>query len=246
MKFLNRKYRILILIIIVVILITGISVYATTTYLASQVTYKDGKSVEDALNELYNKENIPINEIWSSVSTSINYEHILNEDGLYITGIICANKENNTATINTNSTVIDEKSLANGTRTVKIKLINGKKNDTVFLRGSCSDGTAKANAFIYKLNNINVSEILNCSSLSVDSTSSSTYTATEDNSKILMVGFSCGINRSISVSFNGNIRVKGIQKNSVYIGYASLNENESVTINSYGYDWGTGVSFFVK
>ena len=35
---------------------SGITVYATG-YLASQVTYKDGKTVEQALNDLYKKNN---------------------------------------------------------------------------------------------------------------------------------------------------------------------------------------------
>lgn len=53
MKFLKKNFKLIVGIIIGAILISGISVYATTTYLASQVTYKDGKTVEQALNNLY-------------------------------------------------------------------------------------------------------------------------------------------------------------------------------------------------
>ena len=40
-------------VVALMILVSGISVYATATYYASQVTYKNGKTVEQALNELY-------------------------------------------------------------------------------------------------------------------------------------------------------------------------------------------------
>ena len=52
MKFLKEKKGIIISFIIGVILASSIAVYATG-YLASQVTYKDGKTVEYALNDLY-------------------------------------------------------------------------------------------------------------------------------------------------------------------------------------------------
>ena len=54
MKFLKEKKGIIISFIIGVILASSITVYATG-YLASQVTYKDGKTVEQALNDLYSK-----------------------------------------------------------------------------------------------------------------------------------------------------------------------------------------------
>ena len=43
------------LVIVLIIIVSGASVYATSAYLASQVTYKDGKNVEQALNDLYTK-----------------------------------------------------------------------------------------------------------------------------------------------------------------------------------------------
>ena len=52
MRFLKEKKEIIISFIIGVIIASGVTVYATG-YLASQVTYKDAKTVEQALNELY-------------------------------------------------------------------------------------------------------------------------------------------------------------------------------------------------
>lgn len=53
MNFLKKNIKMIIGILVGIVLVSGISVYATTNYLASQVTYKDGKSVEEALNDLY-------------------------------------------------------------------------------------------------------------------------------------------------------------------------------------------------
>ena len=47
-----------------IILISGISVYATATYYANQVTYKNGKTVEQALNELYASKNDRLYLYW--------------------------------------------------------------------------------------------------------------------------------------------------------------------------------------
>ena len=51
----KRNIKCIIIVIILMIIVSGVSVYATNTYLASQVTYKEDKSVEEALNDLYNK-----------------------------------------------------------------------------------------------------------------------------------------------------------------------------------------------
>lgn len=57
MKFMKKNLKWIITIILIIIIASGISVYATATYLASQVTYKNGKTVEQALNDLYDKSN---------------------------------------------------------------------------------------------------------------------------------------------------------------------------------------------
>ncbi len=54
MNFLKKNYKLIIGIVIGAILISGISVYATGQYLASQVTYNN-TNVASALDELYTK-----------------------------------------------------------------------------------------------------------------------------------------------------------------------------------------------
>ena len=54
MRFLKEKKGIIISFIIGVIIASSITVYATS-YFAKDITYKDGKNVEQALNELYNR-----------------------------------------------------------------------------------------------------------------------------------------------------------------------------------------------
>ena len=55
MNFVKKNLKWIITIIGVIVITTGISVYATSQYLASQVDYKNGDSVEDALDDLYSK-----------------------------------------------------------------------------------------------------------------------------------------------------------------------------------------------
>ena len=62
MKKLKQKKGIIISFIIGVILASCITAYATS-YFAKDVTYKDGKSVEEALNELYKSEKETSDEI---------------------------------------------------------------------------------------------------------------------------------------------------------------------------------------
>ena len=68
----------IITIIILIIIASGISVYATATYMASQVTYKDGKTVEQALNDLYLKtqtlDNCKYFEFNHEAKTQFNYD----------------------------------------------------------------------------------------------------------------------------------------------------------------------------
>ena len=56
---LKNKLKIILSMVIIVVLVGGLSVYATYNYLATNVSYTKSNgetiSVEDALNELYNK-----------------------------------------------------------------------------------------------------------------------------------------------------------------------------------------------
>ena len=70
MEFIKRNIKWIILVIILMVIVSGVSVYATTTYLASQVNYtkQNGKTitVSEALNDLYNKKNSDIKLIWEN------------------------------------------------------------------------------------------------------------------------------------------------------------------------------------
>lgn len=77
MKFLKEKKCIIISFIIGVIIASSITVYATS-YFAKDVTYKDGKSVEYALNDLYLKfqasDNCKYFEFNHAASTQFDYD----------------------------------------------------------------------------------------------------------------------------------------------------------------------------
>lgn len=53
MEILKKNIKLIVLIIVLIIIVSGVSAYATSTYLAGQVKYTDTKTVEQALNELY-------------------------------------------------------------------------------------------------------------------------------------------------------------------------------------------------
>ena len=91
MNFAKKNSRWIITIIVSIILASGISVYATTTYLASQINYTTEKNaeienVEDALDELYTKTNKEIlNQYTISLragtSSTIDAESLFNFSG---------------------------------------------------------------------------------------------------------------------------------------------------------------------
>ena len=61
MEILKKNIKCIVLAIALIIIVSGASVYATSTYLASQVKYTDTKTVEQALNELYAQQKNGIN-----------------------------------------------------------------------------------------------------------------------------------------------------------------------------------------
>ncbi len=55
MNFLKKNIKIIMLIVLMVLISSGIGVFATYNYLASDIKYTDNKTVEQALNDLYDK-----------------------------------------------------------------------------------------------------------------------------------------------------------------------------------------------
>ena len=70
----KSKLKIILGIIIGIVLVSGISVIATTTILSSQVIYKNGQTVEDALNDLYSNK-----ESFTKVVLGSNYSNNAHE-----------------------------------------------------------------------------------------------------------------------------------------------------------------------
>ena len=92
MELLKRNIKWIILVIILMMIVSSVSVYATAQYYATQIEYKDGKSVADALNELFSKEKYTtMNKAYLEAGTSLGNveitENNLNQSiGLSITG----------------------------------------------------------------------------------------------------------------------------------------------------------------
>ena len=123
MNFVKKNLKWIITIIGVIIVTTGISVYATSTYLASQVEYnKNGQAkVSDALDDLYNK--IPsgtktITEKGSQIDVS-KYQYA-DTTGLYTLSEVQSGK--GTSWNNGNGT-----STSTGLYSFDIKIINPSK-----------------------------------------------------------------------------------------------------------------------
>lgn len=77
MNLLKNNFRLIVFIIILILVSSGISVFATYNYLASDIKYTDDKSVADALNDLYsihnnnnNNETIEKTLLWTNEKTN--------------------------------------------------------------------------------------------------------------------------------------------------------------------------------
>ena len=77
MKILKKNKKLILGMTLIAILSSSIGAYAAKTYLASEVTYKDGKSVADALNELYNNKGTAKlqNKTLSGATTGFTYKN---------------------------------------------------------------------------------------------------------------------------------------------------------------------------
>ena len=88
MKIFKNNFKLIIGFFIGVILASSIAVYATS-YFAKDITYKDGKNVEQALNELYNKKDL----LWVNSNSSVEFANQkLNIDLSGYTAIIILGK----------------------------------------------------------------------------------------------------------------------------------------------------------
>lgn len=92
MNILKNNLRLIIFVVILILISSGIGVFATYNYLATDVKYTDDKSVADALNELYGKEK-NVECIWNSTDnlvnpkSSISKETTILHNGIFIVDI---------------------------------------------------------------------------------------------------------------------------------------------------------------
>ena len=139
MKFLKKNFKWIITIIVSIILASGISVYATNTYLSSKVSYTTSKNaeienVEDALNDLYTKQletkkfvaffnstfsnltnserQVDIVEYNSSIATSSNNILTISEPGSYTAYITVGHSPQNSQWTNIGKLYINNTKVA--------------------------------------------------------------------------------------------------------------------------------------
>lgn len=246
----KNNLKLILVILIICVLISGLSVYATYSYLAKDVSYtkKDGTTINvgDALNELYNRNTGDvgyIEKIWSSSDQSVNYTYTVQEEGTYLIGIMNCNGELISGTITTNAQESIVKKIDCGDRWTSIKVVNANVGDNINVIGY--NGRCTLNAFISKLNNINLKEVVSFES-SVDKAATISYTATNEMEKILVVSFANGNSRSISTSYSGKYMASNLRDNYDYVDYVFLGKNATVTTSAYGYDWGGGTVIILK
>lgn len=230
-----------------IICISG-TAFATFQYNAKQVEYKDGKSVETALNELYSmnknsNEYSFIENVWSSSSLSADYTLNAEENGIYLVGIMNSNNEDISGIISTSGEEKISKTLTGWNFYSTIKVIKVSNGDNIKVSGY--NTLSSINAFIAKLYNIDVNEVV-ASNIGQDDTASLTYTATNDGEKILALSFSNATNRSNSIVYNGMYCGTYFRNNNDYIDYSSLKKGTTVNMSAYGYNWGGGSVFILK
>ena len=250
MKFIKNNYKIIIIMLAVILLTNGITVYAVQKYSAKDVTYtkSDNTSitVESALNELYRKDNtnnLPrIDKIWSINSASISYSYTATESGMYLVGIGNCTQSGTKGTITTDGEVIIDELLGNENTTYArigvLKVLNVDTGEKINISGT--NGSATANAFIFKLNNISLSSVVS-SNYSSDTTATLSYTATQNEEKLVVLAFSFGRDRSSSIEYTGNFLSHDKKQAEICIGYVNLSKNGTVTPTAYGYNWGGAV-----
>lgn len=251
----KSKIKMTVTILIIIILVSGLSVYATYNYFAKDIWYtkEDGTtiSVEKALNELYNNTNstsMPsIDSIWLANRQSVDYTYTVQDTGTYLIGIMNSNYEGVAGTITSNGQEIISKNLDTNfehyNRTSSIKVVNAKKGDTININGY--NGDYYLNAFIFKLNNISINEIVSAN-ITSDATAKALYTASKDGEKILVVSFACAKDRALSTTYSGKYSTNAFRGNDDYIDYAILNKDTTVSISAYGYNYGGGSVFILK
>lgn len=231
-----------------IIIASSIAVYAVIN--AKDITYKNGKNVEEALNELYEKKNeaatIPyIEKIWQSNFESVNYTYNVTKSGKYLIGIRSTDGVHDQGSVTTTGDIVIEEELGDKWGNASLRLVDASTGDTINVTAYNRNSSYKGNAFICSLNNINMSEIVLSDSKN-DAWASKTYTASNNKEKILLVAFGSSINKSASISYSGKHLIATYRDDGICIDYSTIEKDVTATANAYGYNWGGGAVFILK
>lgn len=256
----------LVITIVVLLIIAGVGIQAiTNTGLFNKAKEARQKSenaqdeengtlsnYEDNINKIIEaEENINIKEsiekIWSISDSNIDYTYTVEEKGKYLVGIMNSNYQNVTGSITTNAKETLSKNISvksSYTRFSTIKIIEANKGDIIKVKGY--NAYFYSNAFISKLNNINVKEIIDCG-ISSDKTIQKAYTAGNEKEKLLVISFANGDNsRKASTTYSSGQTISSLMDNCDYIDYIYLDANAELKTSAYGYNWGGGSVYILK
>lgn len=207
---------------------------------------------EDNINKIIEaEENINVKEsiekIWSISDSNVDYTYTVEKKGKYLVGIMNSNYQSAAGSITTNATETLSKNISvcsSYTRFSTVKIIEANKGDIINVKGY--NAYCDSNAFISKLNNINVKEIIDCG-ISSDGTIQKTYTAGNKGEKLLVIAFANGDNsRKASTTYSSGQTISSLMDNCDYIDYIYLDANAELKTSAYGYNWGGGSIYILK
>lgn len=201
-------------------------------------------NIDNSKSHAYEMNNMGyVKKIFNHVSTSVNYTYTVEEDGKYIAGLQYGNY-NPVCNISTNGNIVLEHSNGNASWISGIKIIEAKKGDTITLTGT-NFSSHNLTAFIYQLYNISTKEVVK-STFVADNTAQDIYTATSDNDKVLIISIANADNISMATNYTGVFNCSYVHSDNAYVDYAVLKKNASISISTYGYNWGGGAIYIIK
>ena len=254
----------LVITIIVLLILAGVGI-ATLTQTGLFENAKQAKSLTENAQNLENevlqsyenkientlaekKPEPKIEQIWKENNSNTNYSYLVPETGKYIVGIMNSNYEGKAGKITaTNSKELISKSINIRTtynRCSTIKIIQANAGSTIKVEGYNS--YCLTTAFIFKIDNIDVTEVIDCN-ISSDTTAQKVYKCSEKDEKILAISFANGASRSVLTKLpTEKSSLVNVSDSDYFIGYITLKENEDITMKAYGYNWGGGSNFILK
>lgn len=195
-----------------------------------------------------NADDASIEKILTASERNMDYTYEVEQKGKYIVGIMNSNQQGAAGTISTSAKEILSKSMnitLTYTRFSTIKIIEANPGDKIEIKGYNS--YYYVNAFIAKLNSIDVKEVYEYG-ISSDDIIERTYKAGKQGEKVLAIAFANGDNRkrTASLYFSSGKSISTLSDNCDYIDYIQLDKDATVKTSAYGYDWGGGSVYILK